>query len=636
MPQKPNKLIRLWQELKRRKVFRVLTIYAATAYIIIELVNNLVEPLLLPEWTGTLVVILLLSGLPVVVILSWIYDFTSEGIIKTESETVTGEKKTITKHAKGRLSTNDIVIAVLLVMVVILVWPKIFSRNKTDTEMRTNDRISLAVLPFQNMTNDTTWNKWQTAIQTDLITSLSNSEELKVKQKESINSLLQSGGYTNYSSITTPVANRISKKLGATMFIYGSIKQSGTIIRLNAQLYDTKTNDDIKSFHVDGTIENILHFIDSLSFMVKNYLIIAEMQKEVPAAFHQLVSTNSHEVYSFFAYGYRALKKFDYSTAAQWFSQALEHDSSLTFATVLLSFSYSKNGRYEEAKKWGLRAFEKKDQMQLELKIWTDYIYALTFETPQEEIKYLNQLKEIDNQLPEFYYYKGTAYNSLFQFDKAIPELEKALKKYEKRYSKPFWIPVYTALGLAYHETGQVRKEKELYKKTEKDFPGNLLLTGRQAILAFIESDTIAANKYINRYVSLCKENLLPESVIATNIADIYSDAGIPDKAQKYYQQAISMEPENPDILNNLAWFLIETERNIGEGMKIIEKGLETDPDYYLYLGTKGWGLYKLGQYEEALTILNRAWDLKPIYSHVLRCHIQEVEEALARQNSDK
>ena len=59
MPQKPSKLIRLWQELKRRKVFRVLTIYAATAYIIIELVNNLIGPLLLPEWTATLGAILL-------------------------------------------------------------------------------------------------------------------------------------------------------------------------------------------------------------------------------------------------------------------------------------------------------------------------------------------------------------------------------------------------------------------------------------------------------------------------------------------------------------------------------------------------------------------------------------------------
>jgi len=632
MPQKPSKLIRLWQELKRRKVFRVLTIYAATAYIIIELVNNLIGPLLLPEWTATLIVSILVLGLPVVVILSWIYDITSEGIIKTESETLTGEKKTLTKHAKRRLSRNDIVIAVLLVMVAILVWPKIFSRNKTDTEMRANDRVSVAVLPFQNMTNDTTWNKWQTAIQTDLITSLSNSEELKVKQKESINSLLQSSGYNNYTSITPPVANRVSKKLGATMFIYGSIKQSGTIIRLNAQLYDTKTKDDIKSFHVDGTTENILHFIDSLSFMVKNYLIIAELQKEVPAAFQQLVSTDSHEVYSFFAYGYGALKKFDYSTAAQWLSQAVEYDSSLTFATALLSFSYARQGRYEEAKECCLRAFEKKDQMPLQLQIWTDYIYALTFETPQEEIKYLKQLQEIDDQLPEFYYYKGTAYNSLHQFDKAIPELEKALKKYEKLYSKPFWSPVYAALGLAYHKTGQVKKEKELYKKSEKDFPRNLLLTGMQAILAFNENDTIEVNKYIDRYVSLCKENLLREPVIAANIAEIYSDAGIPGKAEEYYKEALSLEPENPGILNSLACLLIDNDLKINKGIELIDKALELSPDNYSYLHTKGRGLYKQGKYEEALKLLEKSWEYKPVYDHGLYLHLEEAKKAIVNQ----
>jgi len=269
----------------------------------------------------------------------------------------------------------------------------------------------------------------------------------------------------------------------------------------------------------------------------------------------------------------------------------------------------------------------------LQLQIWTDYIYALTFETPQEEIKYLRQLQEIDDQLPDFYYYKGTAYNNLHQFNKAIPELEKALKKYEERYSKPFWSPVYAALGFAYHKTGQVRKEKELYKKSEKDFPGNLILTGMQAILAFNENDTIATNTYIDRYVSLCKENLLPESVIATNIADIYSDAGIPDEAEKYYKKALSLEPEHPGLLNNLAWLLIDNDLKINEGIELIDKALELSPDHYLYLHTKGWGLYKQGKYEEALKFLEKSWELKPIYDHEIYLHLEEVKKALARQN---
>ena len=94
MSESPNKLIRFWQELKRRKVFSVVTTYAATAYIIIEVTNNLVEPLSLPAWIATLVILLLGAGLPVVVILSWIFDFTPQGIKKTESlEESEGKKR---------------------------------------------------------------------------------------------------------------------------------------------------------------------------------------------------------------------------------------------------------------------------------------------------------------------------------------------------------------------------------------------------------------------------------------------------------------------------------------------------------------------------------------------------------------
>ena len=85
MAQKTNSFERFWQELKRRKVFSVVTTYAATAYIITEVTNNLAIPLHLPDWFVSLELIILVIGLPVVVILSWIFDFTPRGIKKTES-----------------------------------------------------------------------------------------------------------------------------------------------------------------------------------------------------------------------------------------------------------------------------------------------------------------------------------------------------------------------------------------------------------------------------------------------------------------------------------------------------------------------------------------------------------------------
>ncbi len=635
MPESPNKLIKFWQELKRRNVFRVTATYAATAYIIVEVTNNLIVPLHLPDWIATLVVILLIIGLPIVVILSWIFDFTPEGIIKTESVKDSESKKVAGKPVKRSLRTSDVIIAVLMVIVVILAYPKIFNRDKLENLRSPDGKISVAVMPFQNMTNDTTWDVWQDGIQNELITALTNYEELKVRQIETINSVLQSKGLTNYASITPSLASSFSQKLEANVLIYGSIKQAGATIRLNAQLIDSKTEEAFKSVQIDGTGENILHLIDSLSVRVKNFLIISKLEKEVSLGYQHLVSTNSPEAYRFFMFGENARSKRDYPTARKNYSQALAIDSNFTLATLMLSTACINEGLYEEAKKWDLRAYEKREQMPLRLKIFTDENHAFFYETPLEEIKYLRQFLQIDDQYPRTYYEIGRNYLELFQYDKAIPEFKKALEIYDKLDSKPWWIFDYTLLGGAYHETGEYKKERKLYKKAEKDFPDDPILISRQAILSLTEGDTISANRYIDKYRSILKNNSSSEAAIATNLAGIYIQAGIPDKAEVYYRQALSLQPDNPNRLNNLAWFLIDNDRNINEGLELANKALELRPGNYIYLDSKGWGLYKQGKYEEALQLLEKSWDLKPIYEHEIYLHIQEVKKAIANQKNN-
>ncbi len=77
---------RFWQELKRRKVIRSTIAYLASAFIILEGTNNISDPLNLPEWLPKLVIILFAIGLPITIIFSWIFDFTPEGIKKTEPQ----------------------------------------------------------------------------------------------------------------------------------------------------------------------------------------------------------------------------------------------------------------------------------------------------------------------------------------------------------------------------------------------------------------------------------------------------------------------------------------------------------------------------------------------------------------------
>lgn len=272
MPEKPNNF---WQELKRRKVFRVIAMYAAASYVIIELSNNIVEPLRLPEWVPTLIIVLLAIGFPFAVIFSWIFDVTPKGIQKTKPAYSTEKRESVKRPSTRKLRASDIIIAVLLVAVIILVYPKIFKRDKLE-QLRSEDEITVAVMPFQNMTGDTTWNIWQEGIQNELISSLTNSEELRVRQTETINYLLKSKNPSNYASLTPSTASNISQNLDANIFIYGSIKQAGEQIRINAQLVDSKTEQIFRSFEINAQAkeEMIFEVIDSLNKNVRDFLLI--------------------------------------------------------------------------------------------------------------------------------------------------------------------------------------------------------------------------------------------------------------------------------------------------------------------------------------------------------------------------
>jgi tetratricopeptide (TPR) repeat protein len=631
MSESPNKLIKFWQELKRRKVFSVVTTYAATAYIIIEVINNIVSPLHLPVWIPTLVILLLIAGLPVVIILSWIFDFTPKGIVKTESLEELEGKEIVEKPVKRKLRASYVLNAILIIAVIVLAYPKIFKKNTLEELKSSGERITIAVMPFQNMTNDTIWDVWQDGIQNELITSLTNSEELKVRQLESVNNLIQRKGLNNYALITSSFASDISQKLDANVFIYGSIKQAGNTIRLNAQLTDTKTEETFKSFQTDGTPENILKMIDSLSVMVKNSLIITKLEKELPLILRSHPSTNSSEAYRYYLYGDNARKKRDFPTAMNMFLKALSIDSNFIFATLKLSVAYMNQGLYEESRAWGLKAYNKRDQVPLRLKILINKNHAFFFETPVEEVKCLRQLLEIDDIFPGTYYDIGLAYMGSFQYDKAIPEFEKSLEIYHKFDCKPWWVYNYSLLGESYHKTRQYKKERKLYKKADRDFPGDPLIIYQKAILSLTEGDTIAANSYLEKYVSASKEDPSSEEFVTIGPAEFYTEAGNLKKAEEFLRQELSLAPDNAYRIYKLAWFLIDKDRNIEEGMELIEKALGIRPDLKWYLlDCKGWGLYKQGKYEEALKILEECWDLRVYYQHPIYLHLEAAKKAVA------
>jgi tetratricopeptide (TPR) repeat protein len=267
-----------------------------------------------------------------------------------------------------------------------------------------------------------------------------------------------------------------------------------------------------------------------------------------------------------------------------------------------------------------------------------DHEYAHYFGTLEDRIKYAKQYEILDDQEPVNIYTIASNYYHLGQFDLAIPEFEKALELYDRFGYDPSATWTIYELGIVYHKTGQLKKEKNLYKKAEKEFPDNPDLIYRQAILSLTEGDDKDANRFIEKYRYICKENLWTEADIVTDLAKLYSDAGIPEKGEKYFRQALLLiEPasDNSWYVNNLARFLIDKDRNINEGLELIKKPLDLNPENYEYLDTEGWGLYKQGKYQEAYSNLQKSWDLRmkyDIYNYEAYLHLEAAKKAVANQ----
>jgi tetratricopeptide (TPR) repeat protein len=547
------------------------------------------------------------------------------------------------------LISTGIFIFLALLASTILFRPKISNKNSLDRLKSSGKRIAIAIMPFQNMTSDTSWNVWQDGIQNELINNLSNSGELVVKQVESLNNLIQSKGLSSYASMTPAIAGNISQKLNAGIFIYGSIKKAGEIIRLSAQVIDAATQESLKSFQINGSPENILKMSDSLGIMVNNFLILSRLIKELPSFDKTNVFTSSPEALRYFIYGQNYFFKEDFRSSQDWLLRAVTADTNFTQAMILLSISFSNEYLFEQtvttvrnellldqAKKWCLMAYRKKDQLPVQQQINVNRVYAMCFETPEKVIECLNQQIDLDDQNPKIYFSLAGCYFDLYQYDKAIQEYEKALELYRKWGIKPQWSFDYTFLGESYHKIGRYNEEEVLLKKAEQEFPDDPYITADMAVLMITKNDTASANKYIKKGILFMKSIGLSDASIATVIAYGYSEAGWKDEAEKYYRKAANLEPDNPAILNELAYFLINHDRKIDEGLELTGKALELKPDYYEFLHTKGWGLFKKRQFKEAAAILQKSWDLrmkKAIYSHDGFLHLEAAKKALAKLN---
>ena len=222
MPDKSNSPFQFWQELKRRKVIRRNTVYAATAFVILELVSIIEDPLKLPEWTMLMVIVLLSIGFLVSLILSWIYDFTPEGVQKIKSvkeiHKEVPEKKT---HLKAWKIATYISVAVIVGFIVF----NIEGRSK-QAEDPTILEKSIAVLPFKYMSDESEKQYLADGAMDDIILHLSKVEDLRVMSRTSVEQYRE----------TDKTATIICQELDVAYLLEGSFQKHGDQVRLIVQL----------------------------------------------------------------------------------------------------------------------------------------------------------------------------------------------------------------------------------------------------------------------------------------------------------------------------------------------------------------------------------------------------------------
>src|ERR1700675_1600106 len=207
-----------FEEVKRRKVYRVAVAYVIAAGGIIQLASAAFPAWELPNWSLRLVIVLLLIGFPIALILAWAFDVTSQGIKTTPAVAAPGSH--LRRNVIMLIATGIIISAAAGFFLL----PRAAAR-KIDK--------SIAVLPFENLSDDKENAYFADGIQDDVLTNLSKIGDLKVISRTSV---MPYRGQAND-------VREIGKALNVGTILEGSVRRDGKRVRVNVQLINA-TNDE--------------------------------------------------------------------------------------------------------------------------------------------------------------------------------------------------------------------------------------------------------------------------------------------------------------------------------------------------------------------------------------------------------
>ena len=279
-----------FEEVQRRKVYRVAAAYIIAAGFIIQIGSAVFPAWELPNWAFRLVVVLLLIGFPIALILARAYDVTPQGIRATPVPTTSGS------HRRRNL------IMLIAIGVIISAGAGFFLLPRASA--RKIDK-SIAVLPFQNLSDEKENAYFADGIQDDILTNLSKIGDLKVISRMSVMTYRGDGARN---------AREIGKTLGVATLLEGSVRRAGNRVRVSVQLINANNDEHIWAEDYDRDLTDVFAIQTDLAQKIASALQAKLSQSE--KARIDRMPTQNPDAYLLF------IQAHDYANRADMFREA--------------------------------------------------------------------------------------------------------------------------------------------------------------------------------------------------------------------------------------------------------------------------------------------------------------------------
>ena len=389
----------LFQELKRRNVFRVGAAYLVVAWLIVQVIETISRPLSLPDWTEAFFIVLLLAGFPVILIFAWAFELTPEGLKKT-SEVKAEESVTATTGKK----LNFAIIAVLVMSLGYFVWERqalveqveMNALQETGEIVETDGTASVAVLPFVNMSADPAQEYFSDGISEELLNLLAKIPEIRVPARTS--SFQFKGQNLDISDV--------AKQLNVKHVLEGSVRKADVRVRVTAQLIEADTGYHLWSETYDRELDDIFAIQDEISSAIVDALSeTLGLRTGLAPTVRAAANPEAYNAYLLAQHQMKRRTKIDIESAIPNFEKALEYDPDYAPAHAGLGLA------------WYLLTQGGATYGTLTLE-----------ESLSRAMPHLERALEIDPELPEALGAMGLLYAAQRQNARALPYFEKALE----------------------------------------------------------------------------------------------------------------------------------------------------------------------------------------------------------------